>query len=169
VLRALHLLLLKVYRRLPRRVRLAVVHGVAPNYSVGAICVIERDDGRILLVRHSYRDRWGFPGGLLDRGEEADDGARREAWEEAGIHIKLTAEPAVVVAPKPRRVDVVFRCRIVGDPDAAAPTSAEIVECRWFHRDALPELQHEAAGALVALARATGEPSLRPSSVRRSR
>lgn len=169
MLQALHLLLLKVYRRLPRRARLAVVHGVAPSFTVGAITVIERDDGRLLLVRHSYRDRWGFPGGLLERGEEVDDGARREAMEEVGLAIELTSEPTVVVAPAPRRVDVVFRARPTGDADDATPCSAEIVECRWFDRAELPELQHEASTALVALARATGEPSLRPSSVRRSR
>ena len=75
----------------------------------------------------------------------------------------------MVVAPEPRRVDVVFRCKVVGDPDVAEPRSPEIVECRWFERASLPELQHEASGALVALARATGEPGLKPSSGRRSR
>lgn len=169
MLRALHLLLLKAYRRLPRRLRLAVIHGVAPSFTVGAICVVERDDGRLLLVRHSYRDRWGFPGGLLNRNEEAEVGARREAREEVGLHIEVVSEPTVVVAPEPRRVDVVFRCKVVGDPDVAEPRSPEIVECRWFERASLPELQHEASGALVALARATGEPGLKPSSGRRSR
>jgi 8-oxo-dGTP diphosphatase len=171
VLRVLHLLLLKAYRRLPRRLRRAVIHGLAPSYTVGAICVVERADGRLLLVRHSYRERWGFPGGLLARGEEVDDGARREALEEVGLEVQLTSEPTVVVEPAPRRVDVVFRCRPAeeADADGVAPGSAEIVECRWFPREALPELQHEAAGALVALARATGDPGLRPSSGRRSR
>jgi 8-oxo-dGTP diphosphatase len=171
VLSAVHLFLLKVYRRLPRRLRLVVIHGVAPSFSVGAICVVERADGRLLLVRHSYRDRWGFPGGLLARGEEVDDGARREAMEEVGLAIEITSEPTVVVAPEPRRVDVVFRCRPAEDPaaDDVVPTSPEIVECRWFPLDDLPELQHEAAGALVALARATGDSGLRPSSDPHSR
>lgn len=171
VLQALHGLLLKIYRRLPRRARLAVVHGVAPSFTVGAICVVEQADGRVLLVRHSYRRQWGFPGGLLDRGEEIEDCARRESMEEVGLAIELTAEPTVVVAPGPRRVDVVFRCRPAEgtNPDGVEPTSPEIVEARWFARDELPELQHEAAGALVALARAVGDPGLRPSSGRRSR
>ena len=157
MLRGLHLLMLRVYRRLPRRARVAVVHRVAPSFTVGAICVIERTDGRILLVRHSYRNRWGFPGGLLKRGEEVADGAQREAMEEVGLGIELIGEPAVVVAPEPRRVDVIYRCQVADgtDPDSHRSTSPEILEVRWFPRDELPELQHEATGALVALARVT--------------
>ena len=156
MIRRFHLALLHLYQRLPRRARLAVVHAVAPSFSVGAICVIEREDGRVLVVRHSYRDRWGFPGGLLKRGEEVADGARREAWEEVGVEIELLGEPAVVVAPEPRRVDVVYRARLAEgvDPATARPTSPEIVEVRWVPRDDLPDLQHEAAGGLEALARA---------------
>ena len=156
MIRLVHLLLLRVYKHLPLRAKLAITHGVAPSFTVGAICVIERPDGRVLLVRHSYRSRWGFPGGLLKRGEEARHGARREAREEVGLEIELVGEPAVVVAPQPRRVDVVFRARPVGSVDADEITacSPEIVEARWFVRGELPELQHEAAGALVALARA---------------
>src|SRR5439155_25977467 len=110
-MRHLHLALLRVYRRLPRRARLVITHASAPTFTVGAICVIERADGRVLLVRHSYRKRWGLPGGLLKRGEEVADGARREAMEEVGLDIELVGEPAVVVEPEPRRVDVVYRCR----------------------------------------------------------
>jgi 8-oxo-dGTP diphosphatase len=160
MLRALHLALLRVFRRLPRRARIAVIHRVSPSFSVGTICIIERTDGRILVVRQSYRHRWGFPGGLLKRGEEVADGARREAFEEIGIDIELLGEPAVTVAPRPRRVDVVYRCRPADgvDPDAARPMSPEIVEVRWVARDELPELQHEASGGLVALARTNNHP-----------
>lgn len=148
-----HLALLHVYRRLPRSLRLFVVHQMTPSFTVGSICVVERDDGALLLVRHSYRRRWGFPGGLANRGEEVADAARREAREEVGLTVELLGEPAVVVDPDPRRVDIVFRARAVG-PDEPTPGSPEIVELGWFATDELPELQHEASSALVALARA---------------
>jgi len=156
VLRRLHYRLLRIYRLLPRPARLFLVHRLAPSFTVGAICVIERADGAVLLVRHSYRRRWGFPGGLLQRNEDVRDAARREALEEVDIDIDLVGEPAVVVDPDARRVDVIFRARPTAKArlDRIRPTSAEIVDARWFPRDALPELQHEASGALVALARA---------------
>ena len=160
MVRRLHLLLLKVYRRLPRRGRLLVVHTLAPNYSVGAMCVIERADGALLLVRHSYRRRWGVPGGLLKRREPPEQAARREALEEVELAVELVGEPSVVVEPKSRRVDIVYRARLAVEADAelVRPSSPEIVEARWFPPDQLPELQREAAGALVALARARGRP-----------
>lgn len=143
------------YRRLPAALRRWLVRRVAPAYTVGGLCVIERSDGRILLVRHAYRPRWGLPGGFLKRGEEPPDGARREVREEVGLAIDLVGEPAVVVSPTWRRVDVVFRARpaVSADPDAVSPRSVEIDDARWFAPDALPELQQEAAEALVALAR----------------
>jgi len=148
-----HLALLQLYRRLPRWGRLFIVHRMTPSFTVGAICVVERDDGALLLVRHSYRRRWGFPGGLVGRGEEVADAARREAREEVGLTIELVGEPAVVVDPDPRRVDLVFRARSP-DGDRIDIGSPEIVEAAWFAPDQLPELQHEAASALVVLARA---------------
>ena len=150
--RRIHLALLKVFKRLPRRARLAIVHAIAPGYTVGSICIVEREDGALLLVRHSYRNHWGFPGGLLNRGEAPEDGAVREAKEEVGITIRTDGEPAVVVAPDSRRVDVVFRCR-TDEADRVVAHPPEVVEACWFPADALPELQHEASGALVALAR----------------
>src|SRR5207237_10410221 len=123
VMRRLHLALLQVFRRLPRRMRIAVTHLTAPTFTVGAICVIERSDGRVLLVRHSYRRRWGFPGGLIARGETPAAAARREAMEEVGLAIEIVGEPTVVVDPKPRRVDVIFKCRPepASDPDSVRP------------------------------------------------
>ena len=155
----LHLALLRLYRRLPRWARRRAVRVLAPSFTVGAMCFIERDDGRLLLVRHVYRNRWGVPGGLLDRGEEADAGARREVREEVGLVVELVGEPKVVVEPDPQRVDIIYRARPAAgtDPDAVAPGSPEIVECRWFARDALPELQHETVAGLLALGRAEAE------------
>jgi hypothetical protein len=62
----------------------------------------------------------------------------------------------VVVAPAPRRVDVVYSCRLPEgvDPDQLVLDATEVVDARWFDRGGLPDLQHEASGALVALARA---------------
>lgn len=158
MVRRAHLALLKIFKRLPRRWRLLIVHTMSPSFTVGSICIVERDDGRILLVRHSYRDRWGFPGGLLQRGESPADGAVREAREECDVVVEIVGEPAVVVDPDPRRVDVIFRCR-TAEPDRVRPTPPEVTEAAWFAPDALPELQHEASGALVALARVRGTTS----------
>ncbi len=53
----LHRVVLRGFRRLPRRVRRLIVRFGTPNYTVGAICLVEDDDGRLLLVRQAYRGR----------------------------------------------------------------------------------------------------------------
>jgi 8-oxo-dGTP pyrophosphatase MutT (NUDIX family) len=155
--RSLHQLSLRIYRLLPDLLRRWIVRVIAPTNTVGEICFIERSIGDLLLVRHAYRSRWGAPGGLLQRGEEPTDAARREVMEEVGLAIELLGEPAVVVDAEPQRIDLVFRARPAAgsDPDAVASGSPEITDVRWFPRDHLPELQFEAADALVALARAS--------------
>ncbi len=154
--------LLGIYRRLPRLGRRWVVRTIAPSYTVGAMAIVEREDGAVLLVRHSYRRRWGVPGGLMKRGEHPEVALRREIMEEVGIEVDLLGEPSVVVDPDPQRVDLIFRGRL-RNPDAEPrPSSPEIVDVRWFTPDELPELQFETSGALMALARASRSPRSPP-------
>lgn len=151
----LHGISLRVYGRLPARIRRLVVRAIAPSFTVGSMCIIERDNGDILFVRLSYRSRWGVPGGLLERGESPEDAARREVAEEVGLDVELVGEPAVVVDATPQRVDIVFRARVGTDgTETVVARSPEIEEARWFPREALPELQPETVTAIIALARA---------------
>lgn len=144
-----------LFGRLPRSVRRWMVRRVAPKYTVGVLCIVQRADRSVLLVRHSYNRRWGTVGGLADRGEQPAVCALREAREEVGLELALVGEPAVVVGPELRRVDVVYLARPAREEDAdlAEPTSPEILETRWFGRGELPELSADTASAWNALAR----------------
>ena len=145
--------LLRIYGWLPLRVRLATVRLATPSFRVGAMCVVSRDGGTLLLVRHSYRKGWGFPGGLLKRGEGPLDAVVRETQEEIGLTLDLDEVPHVVVDPRYRRVDVIYTARMPDGVAEPTPQSAEIVEVGWFSPDALPRLGTEAASALVELGR----------------
>jgi 8-oxo-dGTP diphosphatase len=155
VIGRLHRAALAVYRRLPVQARRRIVRTIAPAYTVGAMALIERDDGAILLVRLSYRNSWGVPGGLLQRGETPTDAVRREVLEEVGLDVVTVGDPAVAVDEVAQRIDIVFDARLAPGADAssARPTSPEIVDARWFPRDGLPDLQFETSGALMASAR----------------
>jgi 8-oxo-dGTP diphosphatase len=154
VIAATYRVLLVLFGRLPRRLRRQVVRLLSPSYTVGAVCVIERADGHILLIQQRYRKRWGLPGGLLSRREHAADAARREVREEIGLAVELIGDPTVVVEPSAQRVDVAYVARLT-DPAAETavlrPTSPEITAVEWFPIDAPPELQDETVAVLEAL------------------
>ncbi len=153
---AAYALFLRVFARLPRRLRRWLVWAGSPHYTVGALCVVRRADGAVLLVRHTYQGRWGAPGGMTRRGEPPEQAAVRETAEEVGLAVELEGAPAVVVDPAYRRVDVVVAARPspLASLDDVRPSSPEIAETRWFAFDDLPQLQPETASALGALARA---------------
>ncbi len=168
LMRPLQRLALEVYRRLPVQARRVVVRTVAPTYTAGAIAVIERADGSILLVRQVYRSNWGLPGGLLEKGEAPVEAVVREVREELGLDIAVRGRGAVVLDVAPRRFDFVYRATINGDESAPLrPRSAEIETAAWFPADELPPLQFESATALEVLASGAAEvphvPTRRPS------
>lgn len=148
-----------MWGRVPRLARRWIVRLLAPSFTLGAACVIERGDGSILLVRLVYREAWGLPGGLIKRNEDVASCARREVAEEIGLPVELVGSPAVVVDSRPQRVDVVFRARPAAgsDPADARAASVEIREVAWFPAHDLPRLQHETVTALIALASRMGD------------
>lgn len=157
----LHRGALLAYRRLPTRARRAVVRAVAPTYSAGALAVIERDDGAILLIRQVYRRDWGLPGGLVKRLEAPADAAVREVREEVGLQIEIVGRGALVADLAPRRLDFVYPARLVAggdgvsgagaERDVVRPVSPELRAAAWFPRDGLPAVQFETRTALEAL------------------
>ncbi len=61
-----------------------------PNYTVDPI-IFRHDlnEPHVLLIERADGTGWALPGGFKDQGETEQEGAKREAWEEAGINLDL--------------------------------------------------------------------------------
>jgi len=128
------------FRRLPAPLRRAAVHAGAPSYTVGAVAVLRRPDGRVVFVDQRHSDGWALPGGLLRRGEPVAEALVREVCEEIGLDL-ASAElpvPLAAVSAGVRRVDVVFVIDVPDDVVVHAADAAEVRSVSWFTLDALP-------------------------------
>lgn len=143
--------LLRLFGALPMPVRRALVRTIRPSWTAGAVAIIERDDGRWLLVRPVYRKAWALPGGLIDRGEHPEETVRREMREELGVDVVIGPEPWVIYDSRLRRLDAVFRVRLADgiDPDAIEVTSVELLDAAWFDPDDPPVVEDEASDILM--------------------
>ena len=147
----LYRLVLRTFGALPQPVRRVIVRTFRPTWTAGAVAIIERDDGRWLMVRPVYRKAWALPGGLIDRGEHPEATIHREMREELGIEVEIDAEPWVIYDSKLRRLDAVFRVKLIGgtEPDAIEITSAELLDAQWFDPDNPPVVEDEASDILT--------------------
>ncbi|MBU6299773.1 MAG: NUDIX domain-containing protein [Alphaproteobacteria bacterium] len=61
-----------------------MVRAALSPVSFGVLAVVEQD-GKVVLVRHSYTSGWKFPGGGVKRGEPPAEALLRELREEIGL------------------------------------------------------------------------------------
>jgi ADP-ribose pyrophosphatase YjhB (NUDIX family) len=64
-----------------------VIRGPVPTVDV----IIEVGQKIVLIRRKHPPTGWAIPGGFIDQGEKAEDAALREAREETGLSVTLTA------------------------------------------------------------------------------
>lgn len=144
-------LLLRLFGRLPLRARHLIVGWTSPAYRVGTVAVI-RHDGRILLARHSYRNGWGLPGGMIGWREEPEDTIVREMSEEVSLSVRIVGKPVAMHRREPRRIEYFYDLRLDGcTPQDAHPSSPEIEEVRWFEAADLPRLEKDDSISIDAL------------------
>ncbi len=89
---------------------------------------------KILLCKRAIEPRsgyWTLPAGYLELGETAEDGARREAQEEACADIEIDRLLAVYSVPRISQVQLMFRARLAAPEIAAGPESAEVGLFDW--------------------------------------
>lgn len=103
-------------------------------YGVRVLLVKE---GRVLLIRHTYRSGWHLPGGGIQRRETVETAARREVREETGAEMGQVKLMGIFANFEEgfSGHNILFASEvfeIVGKPDH------EIAEARFFSSNELP-------------------------------
>lgn len=107
--------------------------------------------GRVLLVRHSYgQDFWALPGGAVGRGEDPAVAAQRELAEEVGCRLAGIRHVAVV-AERLHGAENIVHLYAGEAGNSPRADGREIVEARFFPRDALPQPLSRMVAARLAL------------------
>ncbi len=110
-------LLLTLWRVLPLPgwLRRLFLRATCANLLVGVSALILDDQGRLLLLDHTYRRSvtWGMPGGYLGRGESLEEGLRREVREETGLEVQV-GELLAAELTNHHELDLIYHCRVVG-------------------------------------------------------
>ena len=101
-------------------------------------CCVPVFEDRILLCRRAIEPRrglWTLPGGFLETGETASDGAARETWEEARARVDEHALYTVFNLPHISQVYMFFRAQLIG---GRYGVGEETLETRLFRERDIP-------------------------------
>lgn len=109
--------------------------------TLGVRAVVRSEDGKFLLVRHTYTPGWHFPGGGVEKGENTLRAVEKELRQETGL--ELIGKPELHGVFHNNFVNqrdhvLVYLCVVQGTLPSKSP-SAEIAEIAFFDIANLPE------------------------------
>ncbi|MEQ9145979.1 MAG: NUDIX hydrolase [Parvibaculaceae bacterium] len=111
------------------------VNYINPKIVVGSVVTYE---DRFLLCRRAIEPRhgyWTLPAGYMEEGETTEEGARREAMEEANADIRIRDLLAVYNIPRISQVQLMYRATLA---EPAFSPGVESLEVDLFEWDDIP-------------------------------
>ena len=104
---------------------------VNPKIVVGSVVTWE---DKILICKRAIEPRLGFwtlPAGFMENGESIEEGAAREAREEACADIEIERLLAVYSIPRISQVQIMFKAKLRSPDIAAGPESQDVKLVTW--------------------------------------
>src|SRR5438067_39941 len=97
----------------PAALRRWIQWTISPKFIVGVVAVVFDSEGRLLLLRHTYKRKhpWGLPGGGMGYGETTEETVLRELGEEAGVRGEVISLLGIRTDRQRRLIDVFYLCR----------------------------------------------------------
>ena len=102
--------------------------------TVGVRAIVRSNDGKFLLVRHTYTPGWHFPGGGIEKGQTAEQALQNELQQETKLQIigKPVMHGFFYNNNVSKRDHVLaYHCDVQGGLEAK-PRSMEIAEIGYF-------------------------------------
>ena len=115
---------------------------VVPTIPASAGALIRGRNGRLLILKPTYKGGWTIPGGIVEIGESPWDACRRETREECGLDVTTGRLKCVdFLRPRPDRpggMRFLFDCGVFDDAvlDTVVIQPVEIAESRILPIDA---------------------------------
>ena len=107
------------------------VHYENPKIVVGSVIVTGE---QILMAKRAIHPRKGFwtlPAGFMEMHESTEDGARREAFEEANAQIEIDCLIGVYNIPRINQVQMMYRARLASPEFSAGEESTDVALYTW--------------------------------------
>ena len=104
---------------------------VNPKIVVGSVATWE---DKILLCKRAIEPRkgyWTLPAGFMEEGETIEDGARREAREEACADLEIERILAIYSIPRISQVQIMFKARMISPDFDIGPESSDVKLVTW--------------------------------------
>lgn len=108
-----------------------------PKKRISAGGLIGGCDGRLLIVKPSYREQWLLPGGVVEADESPEQALRREILEEIGVRVRprrlLCIDYLSASTQYGESLHLLFECEPLTDAVAQAirVDGIELLEFRW--------------------------------------
>ena len=130
--------LAKIWRflRLPKDIQLFVMRVFQDQFLIGVTGVILDENDKVLLFKHTYREKqWSLPGGYIKSKEHPFEALEREIEEESGLIISGDKQLNIRTDRQSSRLDLTIVGRFIG---GEFRPSSEVSEIGFFTFGDLP-------------------------------
>lgn len=132
----------KVWKNLnlPKSWQLFIMRRVQDEFLIGVTGIFFDENGRVFLVKHTYRGGWSLPGGYIKAGEHPGEGLEREVMEETNLIVSVDGPIKIRTDREQARLDIIYYGTYIGGVFEA---SREVKKYKLYDFAKLPRLKKD--------------------------